>query len=74
MSYSKKRQKRLNQAIKQIARKAVKITNFQDYNCPLFFANLTFQIFSSYLVLKHQARNDGENEGVRWSKTECSTC
>jgi hypothetical protein len=55
----------MKQAITHTARKAVKLINCQDDNCPLLFANLTFQIFSSYLALKHQARTGGGEEEVR---------
>jgi hypothetical protein len=63
MSNSEKREKRISRAVTQTARKAVEVVNCQDDNCPVLFANLTFQIFSSYLVSKHQARIGGGEEG-----------
>ena len=50
----------------------VKAVDLQEDNCPILLQNLTFQIFSSYLVSKHEARRtaggggqqeDGEEEG-----------
>ena len=59
-----KRRKRIATAVTKTARKAVEAVNCQDANCPIVLQNLTFQIFSSYLVSKHQARkNNGAQRG-----------
>ena len=65
------RRKRMHRAITSESRTAVEAVNCQDDNCPILLQNLTFQIFSSYLVSKHEAsrtggggqQEDGEEEG-----------
>ena len=53
------KRKRMQRAITKDARAAVEAVNCQDDNCPILLQNLTFQIFSSYLVTKRQGRTGG---------------
>ena len=58
-----KQRKKIAAAVTKTARKAIESVNCQDDNCPILLQNLTFHIFSSYLVSKHQGRTSGGEGG-----------